>query len=584
MTGNALSEGEVREGNASWTGAEFGFGGVREGNMSGTRQALSEGGLRVLNASRTELYVDMRFIGPALSALNFEMDLSTASVGTDAVSIRFNPSYVLRLFVEEPAKLNRTYVHMLLHCIFRHMYTSAKYEDTRLYDLCADIVVESILDGMDYRSIYRVSSDFRDRWIALLEKELKVLTVERLYRFLSDSNVLSDEREYEKLEREFKLDDHGFWLRIQDTPSDERDSDSDEKEKPRIDSPMSSDENEGEQHGQDKNPETDSDADGGAGQSKSSDKEKTQMDSTMSSDEDTDRQNDGSKDSSSERKLEDRKNSRNSKRDRDNDDASRREPPADNKKTSYRNPRRLKQIKDSDANWDKEAKRLQTEIETLGNRASDKLGKLSWILRIQNKKRHSYKDFLQRFMVLREEGGIDMDSFDYGMYAFGLTTYGNMPLIEEYEFREVKKVQELVIAIDTSASCKGEIVQRFLDETASILLGSDSFFRKIKIYLIECDDQVQRTEIINSVDDMKELSKEIHVEGGFGTDFRPVFEEVERLRREGEFENLKGLIYFTDGYGIYPEKPTPYDTAFLFAEDGDYDDENVPAWALKLYV
>ena len=59
---------------------------------------------------------------------------------------------------------------------------------------------------------------------------------------------------------------------------------------------------------------------------------------------------------------------------------------------------------------------------------------------------------------------------------------------------------------------------------------------------------------------------------------------MEELRSQHFFENLKGLVYFTDGYGIYPENPTDYDTAFVFAKDGDYEDEKVPDWALKLYV
>ena len=96
----------------------------------GLRENLEQTGKSVLGASRTELYIDMRFMASALSSLGYEMDLSTTSVGTDAVNIRFNPTYVLRLFVEEPGKLNRTYIHMLLHCIFRHMYTSKDYEDT----------------------------------------------------------------------------------------------------------------------------------------------------------------------------------------------------------------------------------------------------------------------------------------------------------------------------------------------------------------------------------------------------------------------------------------------------------------------
>ena len=495
------------------------------------RIQLEEGGIRVLNAARTELYMDMRFMGAALSSLSYEMDLSTVTVGTDAVSIRFNPTHVLRLFVEEPGKLNRTYVHMLLHCIFRHMYTAERFEDERLYDLCADIVVESVLDTMDYRSIYRVSSDFRDRWYAHLEKEIKVLTVERLYRFFSEEKNIPDERTYEKLEGEFKLDDHSFWLRLQDVPSEDedKDKDRDDKMKPPADDMESPKKDEADKDGKDTD---DADNDGGGGSS-------------------SDREDD-----------------------RDNG----------KKKTRYVSPRRLQKIRNRKKDWDREGKRLQTEIETIGKNAGDKLGKLSWMLEFNNTRRRSYKEFLEQFKILREEGGIDLDSFDYGMYSFGLDHYGDMPLIEENEFREVRKVRELVIAIDTSASCKDSQVQMFLDDTASMLLDGDSFFQKINIVIIECDDQVQRIETITSREDMDRYRDGIHVEGGFGTDFRPVFEKVEELRREHFFENFGGLIYFTDGYGVYPEKPTNYDTAFVFLEDEDYEDKKVPDWALKLYL
>ena len=55
------------------------------------------------------------------------------------------------------------------------------------------------------------------------------------------------------------------------------------------------------------------------------------------------------------------------------------------------------------------------------------------------------------------------------------------------------------------------------------------------------------------------------------------------MRSRGEFENLKGLIYFTDGYGIYPERMPDYDVIFSFLNE----DENrtpVPPWSLKVVL
>jgi predicted metal-dependent peptidase len=73
------------------------------------------------------------------------------------------------------------------------------------------------------------------------------------------------------------------------------------------------------------------------------------------------------------------------------------------------------------------------------------------------------------------------------------------------------------------------------------------------------------------------------IKGLGGTDFRPVFARVDELRRKKEFQNLRGLIYFTDGYGSFPEKKPDYDAAFVFVED-EYNNPDVPPWAIKLVL
>ena len=71
---------------------------------------------------------------------------------------------------------------------------------------------------------------------------------------------------------------------------------------------------------------------------------------------------------------------------------------------------------------------------------------------------------------------------------------------------------------------------------------------------------------------------------GFGgTDFRPVFELVDELVRNKEFENLKGLLYFTDGQGTFPIKKPEYTTAFVFVSQ-DNPVPEVPSWAISLVL
>ena len=71
--------------------------------------------------------------------------------------------------------------------------------------------------------------------------------------------------------------------------------------------------------------------------------------------------------------------------------------------------------------------------------------------------------------------------------------------------------------------------------------------------------------------------------GQGGTDFRPAFEYVNLLIRQGVFHRLRGLLYFTDGEGIYPVKQPVYDTAFVFVKE-QYTDISVPPWAIKLIL
>ena len=57
----------------------------------------------------------------------------------------------------------------------------------------------------------------------------------------------------------------------------------------------------------------------------------------------------------------------------------------------------------------------------------------------------------------------------------------------------------------------------------------------------------------------------------------------DQLIAEKQFTNLKGLIYFTDGYGMFPVKMPAYETAFVFMRE-DYSDADVPPWAIKVIL
>lgn len=197
--------------------------------------------------------------------------------------------------------------------------------------------------------------------------------------------------------------------------------------------------------------------------------------------------------------------------------------------------------------------------------------------------KYDFTRYLRRFSVLEEEMQLDLDSFDYIPYYYGFQMFGNMPMIEPLEYTESHKVDELVIAIDTSGSCSRDTVSRFLAEIQRILMDRENFFRKMNIHIIQCDAIVQEHVKITTLEDWEEYRRKLTIKGRGGTNFRPVFQLVEKLRASGELKNLKGLLYFTDGDGVYPKKRTAYETAFVFTEPRALQ-FSIPDWIIRLVL
>ncbi len=236
----------------------------------------------------------------------------------------------------------------------------------------------------------------------------------------------------------------------------------------------------------------------------------------------------------------------------------------------------------SEEEWKKISRRVKSEIENFSKETQESETLTKNLIKA-NKDRYSYKQLLEKFAISEEEITINDDEFDYIYYTYGLMNYGNIPLVEPLEYREVKKVKEFVIAIDTSASCRGDLVRKFIQKTYDILKDTESFFSKINIHIIQCDASVQVDTKIQDEAALYSFSKNAEIKGFGATDFRPVFSYVDELINKGEFENLKGLIYFTDGYGIYPEKMPDYDVIFAFTDE-DEAVHNVPGWAIKIIM
>ena len=412
---------------------------------------------RILQNSRNELYLNMRYLDLSLSSLGFEMDPACRGLGTDGFVIYYHGEYLCDLYRRGRVLVNRAYLHMVLHCLFCHMDTMGR-RDGRMWNLACDIAAESVIDGLYLKCVHIQTPPFRMDWYGRLRQRLQVLNAEGVYKALEEMKLT--ERQLERLEAEFLVDDHQYWQLPPDAP-------------------------------------------------------KTGVV----------RQN----------------------------------------------------------QWSNNREKLQTEMETMGNRQEEDTKSLLEQVQVENRSRYDYRRFLQKFSVLREEMLVDEDSFDYVFYTYGLSLYGNMPLVEPLESKEVSRIEDFVLVIDTSMSCSGDLVRRFLEETYSVLCQSDSYFKKTNIHIIQCDDQVQQDRRIACRQEMEAYMQEFSIIGQGGTDFRPAFEYVNQMLGRGEFHRLKGLLYFTDGEGIYPVKRPVYDTAFVFVKE-QYTDISVPAWAMKVIL
>lgn len=233
--------------------------------------------------------------------------------------------------------------------------------------------------------------------------------------------------------------------------------------------------------------------------------------------------------------------------------------------------------------WEKISRHALIELENFTDLSEDDMEALVMNLRSVTRQKYDYRRLLSKFFTSGETLQINTEEFDYIFYTYGLQLYGNVPLIEELEYKEEKRIREFAIVIDTSASVKGEMVQAFLQHTYQILQQSENFFSKINLHLIQCDSKVQEDTKITDREQLEEYIRTMQIKGLGRTDFRPAFTFIRQLCAEGEFKDLKGILYFTDGEGIYPEKQPEFDTAFVFLEQSGKEPA-VPPWAMKIIL
>lgn len=416
-------------------------------------------GREILFAARNELYLNLPYLDVALCALAFQPGGEvTLSLATDGETLYYDGAWLSDRYLRSRVLTNRAYLHVILHCMLRHL-GKKQGKAPELWDLACDAAVESILDELNYPCLNEGTVPMKQKFWGECRREMKVLTAEGIYRHLLRRNL--PPYELAQLQRVFLVDDHGLWA-----PEDQQDQ---------------------------------------------------------------------------------------------------------------------KQQSRQDQKWQDLSEKTQTGLETVMSQQGAGGETVLEQVRVANREDVDYRAFLRRFAVPREVMAVDGDAFDYIFYTYGLQLYGNMPLVEPPETKEEKRIEDFVIAVDTSMSTSGALVREFLACTYAILRSTETFTRKVNIRILQCDDQVRADTVIHDLEELKTYMDNFQLAGGSATDFRPVFAYVAQLQAQGEFTNLRGLVYFTDGMGIYPKKRPPYETAFVLLEEPPLSVQ-MPPWAIRLVL
>jgi predicted metal-dependent peptidase len=113
------------------------------------------------------------------------------------------------------------------------------------------------------------------------------------------------------------------------------------------------------------------------------------------------------------------------------------------------------------------------------------------------------------------------------------------------------EVDDVVFVVDTSGSMSDSQLSQIASELGKVA----QYVSEVVIYTT--DAKVQEKVRVR---DAGEIFRKLKFKGGGGTDFRPIFEEVKRCAC---------MVFFTDGYATYPEKPPRYPVLWVLTKDNE---------------
>ena len=156
--------------------------------MSEQSKSLQQIGQDILLASRNELHMNLPYLDAVLCGLAFQPgEDMTLSLATDGQTLYYNGSFLAERYLRGRVLCNRAYLHVLLHCMLRHL--AKKYQHApELWDLACDVAVENHLDELHYPSLEFGLVPIKQKIYGQCLGEMPVITAEGVYRWLQKQN------------------------------------------------------------------------------------------------------------------------------------------------------------------------------------------------------------------------------------------------------------------------------------------------------------------------------------------------------------------------------------------------------------
>ena len=114
------------------------------GGFGGTEGRKKLVGIHILENVRNELYYYFPYLDGAFACISGKGSEADQNHWNRWRFLSFSPEYLLELYVKKPEAVRRGYLHMLLHCLYLHLFRENQ-EDRRLWNLACDIAVEQII-------------------------------------------------------------------------------------------------------------------------------------------------------------------------------------------------------------------------------------------------------------------------------------------------------------------------------------------------------------------------------------------------------------------------------------------------------